>query len=154
MTIYHFYSQALKSHNETTSKVISKGIHTINSKDFLKLDTINELSGAKGVFTWSSLKKSIRIRSIYTSFNRNVITMFSIHNNPIFSHSFEKGYTIILGKSKLWQSAMTKRHINYLLEILKQPFKYVTVNNEPYLLKDNGSLIRLELNNHYDLADF
>jgi len=49
---------------------------------------------------------------------------------------------------------MTKRHINYLLEILKQPFKYVTVNNEPYLLKDNGSLIRLELNNHYDLADF
>lgn len=153
MTIYSFYSQALKSHNETTSKVISNGIHTINSKDFLKLPTINELSGSKGVFTWSSLKKSIRIRSIYTSFNRNVITMFSIHDNPIFAHSFEKGYTIILGKSKQYLSQMTKRHINYLLGLLDIPAKYVTINNEPYLLKNDGSRVALELDSHFDLSN-
>lgn len=152
MTNYSFYSQALSAHNETTSRVISNGIHTINSKDFLKLPTINELSGSKGVFTWSSIKKSIRIRSIYTSFNRNVVTIFSIHDNPIFGYSFEKGYSIILGKSKQYLSQMTKRHVNYLLDLLEQPYKYVTVNNEPRLLHENGSLIKLELDSHINLS--
>ena len=79
--------------------------------------------------------------------------MFSIHENPIFAHSFEKGYTIILGKSKQYLSQMTKRHINHLLGLLDISAKYVTINNEPFLLKNDGSTVALELDSHFDLSN-
>ena len=84
-------------------------------------------------------------------------TLLVLHKNVIFQFTELRGYAIVLGDSKLWQSATTKRHINYLLRLLLIPFKYVTINNEPYLIGtlNNNSNIqkRLSLNTTYFLND-
>ena len=42
---------------------------------------------------------------------------------------------------------------NYLLGLLGIPAKYVTINNEPYLLKNDGSTVALKLDSHFDLSN-
>jgi len=156
MGIFEFYGNAIKSHKKANTEIlenISKfDINRLTKRDQFK--TINEVSGFKGVTSWASRKGSLNIRSTYTAATRSVQTVFKLHNNIIFKWSELRGYAIVLGDSKLWQSATTKRHINYLLRLLFINFKYVTINNKPYLLGANGSTRkRLELNNTYYLND-
>ena len=156
MKLFEFYGHALKSHKRANKEAL-KGLHKFNIDKLLKKDqfkTINELSGGQGSTNWSSVKGSIRVRSTYTNITRSIETVFKLHNNIIFKWDQLKGYSIVLGDSNLWLSATTKRHINYLLRLLFIDFKYVTINNKPYLLGANGSIKKpLELNNTYYLND-
>ena len=45
---------------------------------------------------------------------------------------------------------MTKRHLNYIFDALNRAIEYVTVNKQPFILKD-GSLYPLELQRNYFL---
>ncbi len=156
MGIFEFYGNAIKSHKKANSEIL-ENISKFDINRLIKRDqfkTINELSGGKGFTNWSSLKGYIRIKSTYTAATRSVQTVFKLHNNIIFKWSKLRGYAIVLGDSKLWQSATTKRHINYLLRLLFINFKYVTINNKPYLIGSNGVFKKpLELNNTYYLND-
>ena len=156
MKLFEFYGHALNSHKRANNEA-RQGLHKFNIDNLLKRDqykTITELSGGKGFTHWSSVKGSIRIKSTYTALTRSIETVFKLHNNIIFKWDQLKGYSIVLGDSNLWLSQTTKRHINYLLRLLFINFKYVTINNKPYLLGGNGSIKKpLKLNNTYYLND-
>tara|TARA_B100000609_G_scaffold87390_1_gene69821 strand:- start:363 stop:836 length:474 start_codon:yes stop_codon:yes gene_type:complete len=156
MKLFEFYGHALNSHKRVNDEA-RKGLHKFNIGKILTRDqfkTINELSSGQGSINWSSVKGSIRIKSTYTSLTKTIQTVFKLHNNVIFKWDQLKGYSIVLGDSNLWLSATTKRHINYLLRLLSFNFKYVTINNKPYLIGSNGVFKKpLELNNTYYLND-
>jgi len=159
MQLFEFYGNALNSHKRSIDK-LNGNLAKFDINQLLKRDqfkTINELSGGKGVTNWSSVKGSVRVKTTYTAATRSCKTLFKLHKNVIFQFTELRGYAIVLGDSKLWQSATTKRHINYLLKLLLIPFKYVTINDEPYLIGtlNNNSNIqkRLSLNTTYYLND-
>jgi len=153
MTISTFYTDALKAHASMAQDFKIKK-HMFWPK-LSQYKTVNELSSRlKGCILAKSSKGSIAVRTIFDFKNQTVLTTFTIHCNVIFSVTYDDinpTHTMVLG-SKEWLSQMTKRHLNHIFNSLEKAFKYVTVNNQPFILKD-GSLYPLELNNSYLLSE-
>ena len=151
MTISKFYSDALEAHVKMAQD-FKKNPFKFDQR-LSKYKTVNQFSGMYNSCTLGkSSKGSIDVKTIFDYKNKTVETFFCIHSNVIFNITYnelEPVYEVVLG-GKEWLSQMTKRHLNYIFDSLNRAIEYVTVNKEPFILKD-GSLYPLELKRNYFL---